>query len=234
MKYKYTNNINYKEYATGRIIMSGAGMTSFPVRLASEIFQRCLNYRDNQNRVCVYDPCGGSAHLLTALGFLHSEHISSLFCSDIRQDATWLARNNLELLSEEGLMRRENTLCKMVSQYNKASHRDALDDITLLYKVLPSSKIITGVFVGNALMRTLTLSSVDILITDVPYGDVVAWQGNTGDPITRLLDVQHDVLKDNSIVAIITRKEQKIRHARYERLKHSTLGKRRISFLRPI
>ena len=208
-------------------------MTSFPVRLASEIFQRCLAYRSTQSPVCLYDPCGGSAYALTVLGFLHGEQIQSLLCSDIRKEAVQVANHNLALLSPQGLMKRANTLRSLIALYDKASHHDALNSIIPLSTLLKSNVIRTQAFVADALTRTLAHSSVDLLITDVPYNNVVGWQGRIADPISHLLNIQYDILREDAIVAIITLKDQKISHKRYEHLKHITLGKRRISFLRP-
>ena len=42
MQYRYvTEKESYEDFAAGRVLLSQSGMTSFPVRLASEIFQRC-------------------------------------------------------------------------------------------------------------------------------------------------------------------------------------------------
>jgi len=225
--------MNYQDYAAGRVIISRKGMTSFPVRLASEIFQQCLEYRSLQSPVCIYDPCGGSAHLLTVLGFLHGKHIQSLLCSDVRSEVVSVANYNLALLSFTGLMKRASTLRNLITLYDKPSHHDALKSTLSLSRLLPQNVIQTQAFVADALTRTIAPSSVDLLITDVPYDNVVIWEGKATDPISQLLDIQYDTLREGSIVAITTLKDQKINHKHYERLKHITVGKRRTSFLRP-
>lgn len=65
MNYRYAiENKNYEDYASGRVFYSQKGTTSFPVRLASEIYQLCKSILIDQgvNRPYVlYDPCCGGA-----------------------------------------------------------------------------------------------------------------------------------------------------------------------------
>lgn len=71
MVYKYCKNENYEDLASGKVILHRTGYPNFPVRLAQEIFFRCLNYLDNSDSICIYDPCCGGGYLLTVLGFLN-------------------------------------------------------------------------------------------------------------------------------------------------------------------
>ena len=42
MSYKFAiTDENYEDFASGRVLFNQHGTTAFPVRLASEIFQRC-------------------------------------------------------------------------------------------------------------------------------------------------------------------------------------------------
>jgi len=233
VQYKFTDDANYEDYAAGRVILGHKGATAFPVRLASEIFLRCLAYREEPSPVRIYDPCGGGAYLLTVLGFLHGDQIESLRCSDIRLEAIQLAQDNLALLSVDGLQKRAEMLREYAERYQKDSHQAALESIARLEAQLPQTPIPTFAYVADALTCTVAPASVDVMIADIPYGNVAAWQTDADDPITKLLDAQYNALAANAIAVIITLKEQKIEHPRYDRLKHETLGKRRITFLRP-
>src|SRR5687767_3360136 len=117
VQYEYvTDKTNYEDYAAGRVLYSQAGMTSFTVRLASEIFRRCAAVLKKQ-RLCVYDPCAGSAYLLTVLGFLHSERIGALWAADIHADTAVIAQRNLSLLTEFGLGQRRQEIETMLREY---------------------------------------------------------------------------------------------------------------------
>ena len=229
MQYRYvTEKRNYEDYAAGRVILSQAGMTSFPVRLASEIFQRCASYFPSDQRLRLYDPCCGGGYLLTVLGFLHGEQILSLQGSDIDSEILVLASSNLNLLRTEGLDSRRETLQELAETYGKSSHQEALQSLDrLVAPEIPSST-----WVSDAFQQSADPQSVDLIICDVPYGNVTTWQStDTIDPITRLLDAQYESLVAEGILAIISDKSQRATHPRYHQRQHETLGKRRIMIL---
>ena len=64
MAYKYEiDHQNYEDYASGRVLYNQQGTTDFPVRLASEIFLRCLNILQNDGfggPYTIFDPCCGA------------------------------------------------------------------------------------------------------------------------------------------------------------------------------
>ncbi len=233
MQYRYAiEKENYEDFASGRVLLSQAGMTSFPVRLASEIFQRCAHYFPTEQRLRVYDPCCGGGYLLTVLGFLHGACIQSLHGSDIHSDVVRLASDNLGLLTAEGLDIRRDTLRDLADTYDKASHHDALKSVERLRPCLPASPIITQTWAANALQPTVITASVDLIICDVPYGNVTDWQIDADDNlITALLQAQYDVLVAGGIAAIISDKSQKATYPRYKRLQQETIGKRRFLIL---
>lgn len=55
MVYKYCENENFEDLASGRVIAQRAGFPNFPVRLAQEIFGRCCSYLETHDRICIYD-----------------------------------------------------------------------------------------------------------------------------------------------------------------------------------
>jgi hypothetical protein len=245
MSYKFaTENINYEDYSSGRVLFNQHGTTSFPVRLTSEIFQRCeniLNEGSKDERYTIYDPCCGGAYLLTTIGYLHGNKVLKLYGSDVDEGVIPLAKKNLSLLTISGLNERIDQINKMILDYNKASHREALQSALKLKKRLGSRTHIidTDCFVCDATKDTdmkNTISNFNIVITDLPYGDVVQWNDGQeqSEAIKKLLNNLLPKLAINSVVAIISTKKTVIKHEKYERIEHFNLGKRQVVFLRPI
>jgi hypothetical protein len=108
MPYQFaTESRDYSDLAAGRILQNFPGHPAFPIRLASEIFQRCLPILAKENiPVSVYDPCCGGAYLLTTLAYEHWSQIHTIIGSDIDTDALNLAERNLSLLTLDGLDQR--------------------------------------------------------------------------------------------------------------------------------
>ena len=102
MKYIFAkNSTNYADFAGGRVLYSMKGATGFPVRLASEIFQRCTDFlikQGSRGPYTIYDPFCGSGYLLTVLGFLHGKSIKKIIASDIDVKFINMAKKNLELI----------------------------------------------------------------------------------------------------------------------------------------
>ncbi|MEO1289564.1 MAG: hypothetical protein AAFV93_17505, partial [Chloroflexota bacterium] len=229
MQYRYvTTKENYEDYAAGRVIIATGGSTSFPVRLASEIFQRCLSFFDEQQRITVYDPCCGNGYLLTILGFLHGEQINALVGSDIEHEAVMVARDNLRLLTNVGLQARQKTIEDLLTLYGKQSHQEALYSVEKLQSQLPSTPTELTTWQGNALSQTIKPKSIDVVICDVPYGDNTSWQSVTEkNPIQHLLEAQYSVLRSEGVIAVISDKKQKATHPKFTQRQHETIGKRR-------
>src|ERR1044071_1824451 len=111
MQYQFEKEqLDYSDLASGRVFHSLPGHPAFPVRLASEIFQRCKANREtiykNSTRCVLYDPCCGAAYHLSVLAYLHREHIQEVIGSDVDEKAVALAERNLELVSIVGLDKR--------------------------------------------------------------------------------------------------------------------------------
>ena len=94
-----------------------------------------------------------------------------------------------------------------------------------------------SVFKGDILAKeTLTAKDfkADIVITDVPYGNLVSWQGAGQDPINVLIENLMPILKPESVVAICSDKRQKIKVENYKRLERQRVGKRKFEILTPL
>lgn len=251
MQYKYVKEqLDYSDFASGRVFYSISGHPAFPIRLASEIFQRCLSNRKtiyNDSTPCtLYDPCCGTAYHLSVLAYLHREHIREVIGSDVDEKAVALAGQNLGLLSPAGLDKRLGEISRMFELYHKDSHKDALasghilkDKISALAEEQP---LVTRAFQANALddkaiLANMQTQSVDIVFTDIPYGQHSHWHGlqssESGNPLWQMLTTLSGILSRSSIVAIVSDKQQKVSHTAFERIEHFQIGKRRVIILKP-
>src|SRR5215213_3131038 len=251
MQYKYgKEQSDYSDFSSGRVFYSVPGHPAFPVRLASEIFQRCVTHREAIYGIStpsvLYDPCCGAAYHLSVLAFLHGEYIQEVIGSDIDEKAVMLAERNFGLLQIGGLDKRTHEISKMFEQYSKASHNDALRSAAILKKKLSAltekHSLETKVFQasamdGNEISKQIKPKSVDIVFTDVPYGQHSYWRDTelTGqsNPLGSMLDALLGILAPSSIVAISSDKQQKAVHERFQRIEHFRAGKRRVVIMKP-
>ena len=247
MPYQYaTTRHDYSDYASGRVFYGLTGQPAFPIRLASEMLQRCLAVHRAQGRAgpCVlYDPLCGGAYLLGTLAYLHWADIAQCIGSDVDLQALSLAERDLGLLAVEGIDRRISEIVRMIELYGKASHRAALESAERLKEQLLTSladhPIITRAFQADvmdsqALAKGLKGTAVDIVLTDVPYGRDSAWQipeGCTEPPLRQMLEALSAVVSTRTVIAVATDKAQQIVHQRYRRIDRFRLGKRQVALL---
>lgn len=252
MQYKYVKEQpDYSDFTSGRVFYSLPGHPAFPVRLASEIFQRCMARRaaiyQDSSPCSLYDPCCGAAYHLAVLAYFHGESIREVIGSDVDEKAVAFAERNLGLLGVAGLDKRIHEISALIGQYNKDSHRDALQSAHILRNRLTAltedHALETRVFQASATDRREILNyikpkSVDIVFTDVPYGQHSHWRDSDSnelsDPLGSMLGLLLDILSSSSIVAIVSDKGQKVLHEGYQRIEQFQIGKRRMVMLRPI
>ena len=248
MSYHFAlENTDYSDLSAGRVLYSQPGQTAFPVRLASEIFQRCQVLRAGlglTGPVSIYDPCCGGAYLLTVLGFLHGGSIAAISASDISPHALELARRNLSLLSLTGMDRRLGEINHYLQTYGKASHQAALESGVRLRQALASglgSRLLpTHVFPVDAcralaVRQGLAGRMIDLVLADIPYGWKSAWS-SAGQPgavanVGGMLDALHPGLPSRCLLAIASDKQQKVAHPDYRRLDRFQIGKRQVTIL---
>jgi 23S rRNA G2445 N2-methylase RlmL len=242
MKYRFaTERENYEDYASGRVLLGRAGLAAFPVRLASELFQRCchrLAQRGVAPPYTIYDPCCGSGYLLTVVGLLHGSHLARILASDIDTEAVDRARANLSLLTAAGLDRRLSAIQELFDLYQKPSHHGALESGRRLKATLTPAHegIETACFLfdvtGDAEWPD-EVRNIDIVLSDLPYGRTTSWRGASAPPdaAQTLLTRITAVLSPTALVAIIANREQATSHAAYRRVESLAIGKRRVHLL---
>ena len=236
MRYHYFENRNYEDFAGGRVIYHKPGYTNFPVRLAGEIYMTCLHMlNESRGKKVVYDPCCGTGYLLTVLGFLCGKDISAIYASDISADAIKLTQDNLNLLHPEGLHARKMQLAELYRKYNKPSHLAAMESVDALSDLLKHQD--HGINCTTFLADVMNHNSLpdqnfkaDIIISDVPYGNLVTWSNDFTSSIDILLHNITRFLHKDSVVAICSDKSQKITNHQFKKLKKIQVGKRKIEF----
>lgn len=230
MEYKYTKNENYEDFASGRVLYHVGGEPTFPVRLSLEIYERCLHYSNKKIDISLYDCCCGRGYMLTILGLLKSNSISTLYGSDINLESLKLAQDNLGLLTKAGISRRRDELEALFQKYKKVSHTEALHSIDRMEQRL-TEDIKTSVFKRNVFEVSDLPFIPDIIITDVPYGNMVEWdEGNEG--INQMMNALSSVCGSETIICVCMDKKQKIQTDIYQRLERQLIGKRKFEIYR--
>jgi 16S rRNA G966 N2-methylase RsmD len=248
MPYRYaTQNIDYTHYSSGRVLVNLPGQPAFPIRLASEVFQRLIQIREKDGSsmpVHLFDPCCGGAYHLTVLGLLHRQQIASITASDIDARAVEIARRNLRLLGRQGLQARMEEIEALQAEFGKPAHAEALQSAKFLLDQVTSEEashpIQTNSFAANAfdpaaLLKGLQVGRVDIVFSDLPYGMHSQWQGmlqGQSDPLKALLESLAQVLSNGTLLALATMKDVRPRHQAYAQIGKLKLGKRLVTFLR--
>ena len=136
----------------------------------------------------------------------------------------------------------------MLGRFGKASHQEALKSATVLRRTVASweqkyplkiSTFLANATDGKALCDNLKGEKVDIVLTDVPYGQCSQWirsdsEVSPSESLWSMLTALLGILSPTGIVAIVSDKRQKIKHENYERLEQFQVGKRRVGILRPV
>jgi 23S rRNA G2445 N2-methylase RlmL len=208
-------------------------------RLCVDICERKGSY----GPYCVYDPCCGGGTLLTAIGLLNSERIERIVGSDIDPKVLETARNNLALLTVEGINERLRQIKADYETYAKPSHKDALESARRIRDLLVSNRkpaLATALLHLDATqLRAQDFHFVgqpDIVLADVPYGIKSEWtvQSNAPSGPVSLLLQSLLLLRGKPVVAIAADKRTRVEHENYRRLKRLSVGKRHIVVLAPM
>lgn len=225
MEYLYCKDDNFEDFASGRVLYGGKGIPNFPVRLLAEIFGRARSYSDKTDGLVVYDPCCGGGYSLTVLGFFYNDAIGKLYGSDIDAEMTAHAQKNISLLSDAGLNTRRAELGGFYQEYGKESHQDAIHSCDKLKGML-RKEIAAEIFQADC-TKDLPRLSPDIIITDVPYGNLVKWQENASLNPDEMMKRLWDISREGTVLAVCMDKKQKCHTKQWSRVEKQSIGKRR-------
>lgn len=170
--------------------------------------------------------------MLTILGLLKSNSIANLYGSDIDAKSLKLAEDNLSLLTGSGIRKRRGEIEALYDKYEKESHREALISVDRIEKLL-TKEIKANVFPRNALQTSDLPFIPDIIITDVPYGNLVEWD-DSSKGVNQLMNVVSSVCGKDTIVCICMDKKQKIQTDLFHRLEKQVIGKRKFEIYQKI
>ena len=226
MEYLYSPKVNYDDFSSGRVLYNARGVPNFPVRLQAEIFCRARKYLEKEKELCVYDPCCGGGYSLAILGFLFGDHIARISGSDIDAEMIRIAGKNLSLLSKEVMAKRIAEIEALYGRYHKASHYEALESCKRL-GAENTKHIQTELFVADCTLQLPEMVVPDIIITDVPYGNLVEWSDSSMPPTDAMMYHLREIASEKTILAVCMDKRQKIVSNQWSRVEKANVGKRR-------
>ncbi len=232
MLYRYSDDRDFSDYACGGAIKGRAGMPNFPARLALEIYARAASHLDDGAGVVLYDPLCGSGYLLTVVALLAARCPAAAFGSDVNEGALELARANLSLLTPEGRSRRAEELALSWETYGRESYRLALDSLGRIAAQADGRKVDTRVTLHDVLstQRPDLPALPNLILTDVPYGGLVSWQGEGGE--ARLMQCLARKAAPGAVFAVCMDKRQRLCADGFTRLEKEQIGKRRFEIYR--
>lgn len=160
---------------------------------------------------------------------LTNKHIGKLYGSDIDEDMVVHAKKNLSLLTDAALKKRKAEIEVLYNSFGKESHKEALESCDKL-SIMLENDISTEIFRADC---TMLLPEIlpDIIITDVPYGNLVEWEqgkNSINDMLEQLWRISHE----NTILAVCMDKKQKVNCEKWERLEKQNIGKRKFEILK--
>lgn len=216
LSYRYAvERTDQSALASGQVLRSAPGFPGFPVRLASELFQRAMVHTGGES-VRLWDPCCGSGYLVAVLGFLHRDRLTHVRATDVDADAVALAARNLRLLTAEGLVEREEELRRSARDFGRVvfveraeAARELAAGLAGMGGDLPHEAGIADVF---SLEEPV---DADLVVTDVPYGEMTSWTGAVPDQgkqrdgaegaMRGLLESLGRVLPEHAVVVVTAR-----------------------------
>src|SRR5262249_16012133 len=150
-----------------------------------------------------------------------------------------LATRNLSLLTLVGVDARIAQMAQLYEQFGKPSHAQALESARRLRALVQHYQQLHPMqnrhFLANALRAADLRShvaggSVDLIMTDLPYGQRTSWVAGespavVGDPVWQLLEALRALVVPTTVIALTSLKQDYIAHESYERLEQWRIGK---------
>lgn len=238
MEYLYCANDNFEDFASGRVLYGGKGIPNFPVRLLLEIYGRARSWLDiedshhQERNITIYDPCCGGGYALTVLGFFHNKEIMKIYGSDIDENMIVHAKENALLLTDAGINKRKEEIRHLYDEYGKNSHLEALHSCDKLRDMLVQDMAVE-IFKADCtgeLPRILP----DLIITDIPYGNLVEWDNGEAVSLDDMLERLWAVSHEKTILAVCMDKKQRINCDKWKRLEKQNVGKRKFEIMKKV
>ena len=156
--------------------------------------------------------------------------ISRIWASDIDPDMLGVAGRNLSLLTRSGMETRIAQLRRLYERYEKPAHLEAIASARRLMVKLPEA-VSVKLFQADVMAGLSLAGPPDVIITYVPYGNLVQWQGQAGD-LDRFMASLLSVSGNETVIAVCMDKRQKLNPAGIQRLDRATVGKRKFEIYR--
>ena len=153
-----------------------------------------------------------------------------MYGSDIDENMVSHARKNVTLLTDMGIQKRKDEIQQLYEEYGKNSHREALHSCNRLKDML-SQNVLTEIFEADC-TKALPQIFPDIIITDIPYGNLVEWENGELISLDNMLEQLWLISHEKTILAICMDKKQKINCDKWKRLEKQNIGKRRFEILK--
>lgn len=232
MEYLYCENDNFEDFASGRVLYGGKGIPNFPVRLLLEIFGRARSYLEEGKNITIYDPCCGGGYALTVLGFFYNKEIKKIYGSDIDDSMILHAKKNTALLTDAGINKRKEEIQRHYDEYGKNSHLEALPSCDKLRDMLVQDMAVE-IFKADC-TKALPKILPDIIITDIPYGNLVKWDNGGTISLDDMLEQLWAVSHEKTILAVCMDKKQRINCNKWKRLERQNVGIRKFEILKKV
>lgn len=202
MKFAHTEDASYEDVGGGVVLHSAPGHPGFPSRLALELFARAQALTGKE-RVGLWDPLCGAGGIVATVALLRPSALSRVLATDADPDAVRLAERNLVLTSDAGLVARRRELADRGADPRRLASVDRL-------RATPGRsdglrvEAATADATDATSLATLDLDGIDMVLTDLPYGQQTGWASASADPAARVLEALRDVLQPGSVVVFIT------------------------------
>jgi len=133
------------------------------------------------------------------------------------------------VLTTSGLNSRRNEVKRLYKEHRKHSHAEALNSCDRLEGLL-KHEIYADIFQADC-TEELPRLLPDIIITDVPYGNLVEWKNGEQISVDRMLEQLWMISHEKTILAVCMDKKQKKSCGKWNRLEKHIIGRRKFEIL---
>ena len=234
MQYRFSLDRDFSDYACGGALKGRAGMPNFPARLALELYGRGASHLQPEAGIALCDPLCGSGCLLTVVALLAPRCPAFVLGADLNQEALTLAEENLALLTQEGRARRARELEARLASFGRDSYRRALESLDRIAAQAAGREVRTRVARHDVFSPNPPDFPVrpNLILTDVPYGGLVAWQGEREGKEASLLGCLARMAAPGAVFVVCMDKRQRLCADGFIRLEKEQVGKRRFEIYR--